>query len=194
MLESHPRGEKATKSLPHILWSMVSSGMVRCMACSAPWRYSSPGERTAVHKRGLRQSEPSPERVMGFEPTTVCLGSRYATTASHPHVRSQYSVEPSESQMPCGTGCGPLLLAMGARLEGGQSRPVCEGPRLGVQDAPETGTVSGGRTGAVSRGWAPPRRGLRAMGGGVRPRDGGYERWAVASAPETGATSDGQGL
>ena len=26
------------------------------------------------------------ERVMGFEPTTLCLGSRYSTTELHPHV------------------------------------------------------------------------------------------------------------
>ena len=32
------------------------------------------------------------ERVMGFEPTTVCLGSRYATTASHPLSQGNYII------------------------------------------------------------------------------------------------------
>ena len=33
----------------------------------------------------LRQVAESLERVMGFEPTTLCLGSRYSTTELHPH-------------------------------------------------------------------------------------------------------------
>jgi hypothetical protein len=61
-------------------------------------------------KRAPRREPYSPERVMGFEPTTVCLGSRYATTASHPRIRGHYSPKRGESQMPgewsriCSTG------------------------------------------------------------------------------------------
>ena len=45
---------------------------------------------------------------MGFEPTTVCLGSRYATTASHPQRQIHYSQDLVESQMPLSTLLSPL--------------------------------------------------------------------------------------
>ena len=59
--------------------------------------------RAAVSHReeGSRGEEPSSERVMGFEPTTTCLGSRYATAASHPQVHSDYSQKPGKVK------CGP---------------------------------------------------------------------------------------
>ena len=47
----------------------------------------------------LSRSPPTTERVRGFEPLTVCLGSRYATTASHPQSHCHYSQVVVESQM-----------------------------------------------------------------------------------------------
>ena len=55
------------------------------------------------------------ERVRGFEPLTVCLGSRYATTASHPHF-GHYSQETRESQVAPDAGRIPRFLPVSAGI------------------------------------------------------------------------------
>ena len=73
------------------------------------------------------------------------------------------------------------------RLEGDLGRSVHERSRVGARDAPETGATSDGR------GRPPPRRGLRAMGGGGRPRDGAMSDGRWRPPPRRGLRAMGRG-
>ena len=55
------------------------------------------------------------ERVMGFEPTTLCLGSRYSTPELHPLRATLY-------QPRSGPSNGGLVRGAGAGEDGGRAR------------------------------------------------------------------------
>lgn len=62
-------------------------------------RYTKTPLREVNHK-WLGEELDTAERVKGLEPSTVCLGSRYATTASHPRSNCLYYTEQTtKSQM-----------------------------------------------------------------------------------------------
>jgi hypothetical protein len=64
---------------------LIAHSVVKCCKTPSIWRQNPKGlSKTYSLPESMSERLFFLERVMGFEPTTVCLGSRYATTASHP--------------------------------------------------------------------------------------------------------------